>query len=250
MLGVIIAAGDSTRMGSLTFDKPKCLLDVNGKAIIDWQLEAFQKAGIKNILIIRGYEGKKLSPIRHKYEVNYRTRIQFCWNNLWITNDILGSLMTAREFIEDEDFICCYSDILFKFFILDILKSSISPLVLAYDTRWMERYKFRSKHPISEAEFIGIEKTKEGDRLKIGKGIEPRKAIGEFTGIAKFSRNIWPEIIKNAEMILTKNPKAYLTDLLTILIQNKSELRDISIYGGYFEIDTKQDLDLARLSWK
>jgi L-glutamine-phosphate cytidylyltransferase len=45
---IIIAAGMGSRLRPLTSDKPKCLLEVNGKTILDRQLEAMRGCGIRD----------------------------------------------------------------------------------------------------------------------------------------------------------------------------------------------------------
>lgn len=57
---VILNAGLGSRLRPLTDDVPKCLTEVNGKRILDWQLDALRWGGIKNIIIVVGYLGEKI----------------------------------------------------------------------------------------------------------------------------------------------------------------------------------------------
>ena len=59
MNAIILAAGRGSRMKNLTSDKPKCLVQLNGKTLIQWQLDALNQAGISNIAVVTGY--------RHSY---------------------------------------------------------------------------------------------------------------------------------------------------------------------------------------
>ena len=70
---IILAAGRGTRLGYHTKEIPKGLVDVNGKSIIERQIELFKKNGITEIVIVRGYKKEK-----------------FCWNGV--------------TFIDNEDF--------------------------------------------------------------------------------------------------------------------------------------------------
>ena len=56
MRAIILAAGRGSRMQHLTNDKPKCLLEVNGKRLLEHQFEAITKAGIRSIAIVTGYK--------------------------------------------------------------------------------------------------------------------------------------------------------------------------------------------------
>ena len=55
MKAIIIAAGISSRLMPITDDKPKCLLEVGGKTIIQRQLEVLKQCGIDDIVVVRGY---------------------------------------------------------------------------------------------------------------------------------------------------------------------------------------------------
>jgi len=55
MKAIILAAGRGSRMKKLTSNQPKCLTNLNGKPILDWQLEAFKKSGITEVAIVTGY---------------------------------------------------------------------------------------------------------------------------------------------------------------------------------------------------
>ena len=56
MKTIILAAGRGSRMGNLTDEKPKCLLEVFGKPLIEHQIEALTKGGIEDIAIVTGYK--------------------------------------------------------------------------------------------------------------------------------------------------------------------------------------------------
>ena len=43
---IILAAGQGKRLGSYTTDRPKAMVDINGKSIIERQLELFKKTSI------------------------------------------------------------------------------------------------------------------------------------------------------------------------------------------------------------
>ena len=55
MKAIILAAGRGSRMKNLTDDRPKCLVELRGKALLDWQLAALREAGIEQAAIVTGY---------------------------------------------------------------------------------------------------------------------------------------------------------------------------------------------------
>ena len=61
MKAVFIAAGQGSRLGSLTNDLPKPLVDVNGKSIIERQIDLLHKKNINDIVIVTGYKKEKFT---------------------------------------------------------------------------------------------------------------------------------------------------------------------------------------------
>ena len=57
---IILAAGMGTRLGKYTENLPKCMLNFNGKPLIQQQVETLRKAGITDISIVRGYQPEKI----------------------------------------------------------------------------------------------------------------------------------------------------------------------------------------------
>ena len=56
MKAIILSAGEGTRMRPLTLTKPKTMLPVAGKPIIQYNIEALRDCGVKDILLIVGYK--------------------------------------------------------------------------------------------------------------------------------------------------------------------------------------------------
>ena len=65
MQAIILAAGMGRRLGELTKNNTKCMLEVNGVRLIDRYLRQLSKYSLDRIVIVVGYEGQKLS--RHKH---------------------------------------------------------------------------------------------------------------------------------------------------------------------------------------
>ena len=92
---VILAAGFGSRMMPATADRPKPLVKVNGKRIIDTLLDAFTKVGICDITIIRGYHKEKFDELLEKYPF-----LKFIDNDDYDkTNNISSALLAADSFI-------------------------------------------------------------------------------------------------------------------------------------------------------
>ena len=101
MKAIILAAGRGSRMKDLTEDKPKCLVKLHGKSLLDSQLQALSDAGIAEIAIVTGYK-RELLANRGLFEFH---------NSRWAETNMVSSLACAQEWLETEPCIVSYSDI-------------------------------------------------------------------------------------------------------------------------------------------
>jgi len=240
---IIVAAGPSSRLIPITNEKPKCLLEIGDKTILERALEALRKNGIEDIVVVRGYRS---------HLINY-PNLTYYHNPDYKKNNILRSLFYAEDEMND-DFIFSYSDIVYSKEIVHKLIQSEADIALIVDVDWRQHYEGRHQHPISEAELVKVQ----NDRVvKIGKEVvTPQEAHGEFIGLAKFTK-VGVDAMKAAYHIAAGNPgvpfhhaasleKAYMTDMFQELVDAGSLVKNIDIKGGWVEIDTPQDLERAR----
>ena len=108
MYAVIQAGGAGTRLKTITGDLPKVMVELNGKPIIEWQIESLKRSGIQDLLIIISKNGKLISDYcgdGKKFGVNIS----------YITEEsplgTAGGLYFAKEIIKD-DFILCFGDLM------------------------------------------------------------------------------------------------------------------------------------------
>ena len=60
MIGVVLAAGEGVRLQPITATRPKHLIKVAGKPILEYCLEALQDSGISEIIIVTHYMGESI----------------------------------------------------------------------------------------------------------------------------------------------------------------------------------------------
>lgn len=242
---IIVAAGMGSRLSPYTDDRPKCLVEVNGKSILERQVEAYRAAGIDAISVVRGYRGAQIDLPGLRYFENTAYR----------QNNILASLFFA-EAAMDDGFYFSYSDIVFRPEVVAELAAAEGDYALVVDRRWDEAYVGRDLHPVSEAELAEVV---DGRVLAVGKRVVPReRAHGEFIGLARFSARAAATMRREYRRLeaelgperpfgnAARFASAYVTDLLNHLIAQGETLRSVDIDGGWREIDTTQDLERAR----
>ena len=61
MKAIIVAAGMGRRLSPYTDDRPKTLVEINGRSILERQVDAYRAAGVDEINIVRGYMKEKIA---------------------------------------------------------------------------------------------------------------------------------------------------------------------------------------------
>lgn len=115
MKALILAAGKGSRLGVETEDKPKALVKINGKPILQYQLEALLACKIKNIIIIIGYKGNKIKKFIEEIKLEDRFKdlnIRLIENKNYDKTNSAYSFFLAKNEINDS-YIHLNCDIIF-----------------------------------------------------------------------------------------------------------------------------------------
>jgi choline kinase len=231
-----------------TENSPKCFAQVGGRRILDWGIESLKEAGLDEIVFIGGY---CIEQVQSDYP-----EFTFCRNADWQSNNIMVSLMHA-EFHMDEGFVCAYSDILYRPEITMALMRSSHDITLVCDTEWHERYQLRTDHLESDAEKVAAV----GNRLvAINRTMPNEAAQGEYIGLARFTQDgamtlrdtyhrARASVDGKSFQASDSFQKAYLIDLIQEMIDEHTPVHVMETEGGYMEIDTNQDFQIAKEQW-
>jgi len=125
MKAVILAAGRGSRLLSHGSQRPKCLLEVGGHAILDYQLTALRHCGIDDIVIVVGYLADRIKE-------HVSGPVTFIQNREYASTGSSYSLWLAREFVRD-GFIYLNSDLIFHPDLLRTLLQSPDPNAVIVD---------------------------------------------------------------------------------------------------------------------
>ena len=110
MKGLILSAGMGTRLDPLTRTRPKCLVQVAGRPMMEYQLDSLRRAGVKNCTIVVGYMA---DSVRGHFGSNYRgVSLSYVENTIYDKTNNLYSLWLAKaEF--DDDILLLEGDLVF-----------------------------------------------------------------------------------------------------------------------------------------
>ncbi|HEY8591457.1 MAG TPA: phosphocholine cytidylyltransferase family protein [Sphingomicrobium sp.] len=98
---ILLAAGLGSRLLPLTADRPKCLIEVGGRTILEHQVEALRAAGVRGITIVGGYRFDKLQAfVEERWAVEERPELVF--NPFYAVSSSIGSVWAARHRLEGE----------------------------------------------------------------------------------------------------------------------------------------------------
>ncbi len=98
MRAVLISAGRGTRLIPLTLSTPKWLVPVGGRTILDWQLDAFHRAGVTDVAIVGGYKAPLIAA--HLARLPNGTRPTLVLNPFWAVSSSIGSVWMARGLLD------------------------------------------------------------------------------------------------------------------------------------------------------
>lgn len=237
MKTIILAAGKGTRLKPLTDDKPKCLVPILGKPIIEHQLEIFKNIFQKKSIVVSGYKTEKLNYLNTDLIIN----------DEFDKTNMLYSLYCAKKELNGEVLIS-YGDSIYSKNIIESILKCKSDICISIDKDWKSYWDSRYEDPLSDLETLRL--NDEGNIIEIGNIPNSYKQIeGQYIGLIKLSKKgseIFSREVSNSRKKKDVNGKpfngAYLTDFLSDLIKLRYELKANPIHGGYVEIDTEEDL--------
>ncbi len=180
---IVLSAGQGKRLLPLTAGLPKCLLPIQGKTLIEWQIDELNKCGIQRITVVTGYRAEKVEDLLcRRYGPE---KVKTLYNEAYAKTDNLVSCWAVRDEMT-EDFILLNGDTLFEAAVLKcLLESSACPVTVVVSHK--NNY---------DADDMKVEM--EDCRLvKIGKNIPQDEIHGESIGMILF-RDEGPRLFCNA----------------------------------------------------
>lgn len=98
---IILSAGQGSRLGHLTDDRPKCLIEFGGRTLLDRQLDVLEANGVDQVTVVTGFRDDAIEAAlaaRGSIGPSVRT----IYNPFYKVADNLGSLFVAREAIRGD----------------------------------------------------------------------------------------------------------------------------------------------------
>lgn len=234
MIGVILAAGMAKRLRPLTDTKPKCLLKVGERTLLERTVEAMAAAGINEFVVVTGYLA---DMIRDFLTIHYpQFTIHFLHNADYEHNNNIYSLWMAGQVVRGQEFLLMDSDIL------------CDPAAVLRIANEPEAALAVNRHELGEEEMKVVV---DGQMriTEISKTCRPEDAMGESVGIEKmtvaYSEALFREL---DQMILNEGLiNIFYERAFERLIPQGQTFRviDTTDYFSY-ELDTPEDFHRAQ----
>ncbi|GHV66169.1 hypothetical protein AGMMS49928_00200 [Spirochaetia bacterium] len=234
MKAVILAAGIASRLRPLTTNRPKCMVRVCNKPLLEYQLDAYRRANVKDIYIVAGYEAQAIRDYCNRIadlnihvieSVDYKTT-----NNMY-------SLYLTRDYVKNEAFILNNADLIIDGNMVNMMVQDTHPDLIMVDT---SQYNDES---------MKIRVNENGDIIDISKKISEQDAYGCSIDYYKFSSRTSKILFDTIEDIIEnqKNRNQWTEVALQLLLQNQAiKMQPINTNRlPWVEIDNYADLSIA-----
>ncbi|MEM1315737.1 MAG: phosphocholine cytidylyltransferase family protein [Pseudomonadota bacterium] len=130
---ILLSAGQGRRLSPLTDARPKCLVPVGGRTLLEWQLHALAACGVRDVAVVTGYEARAVSAALKTSTADVEARSLF--NPFYGVADNIGSCWTARDLI-GEDTVLINGDTLFDRRVLArVLEEATAPITVTVDVK-------------------------------------------------------------------------------------------------------------------
>lgn len=241
MIGLILGAGEGKRLRPYTEDRPKCLVELAGRTLLERECDALGAAGIERIHVVTGYRADAIE----------RLGLPTFHNPRYASTNMVASMMAAAELFDgSDDVLVSYADIVYEPRVVEALATADAAVALAINTEWRALWEARMSDPLSDAETLKLDA--EGNVVELGKPARSFDEIeGQYMGLIRLRAD---SAARLGEVHAALDPEArydgkdldnmYMTSFLQHWIDTVSPVRAVPVAGGWLEVDTCEDLEL------
>jgi phosphoenolpyruvate phosphomutase len=238
---VVLAASRGSALGELTEHRPKTMVPVAGKPLLEHIAGTYKAAGVKDITVVRGYKKEAVS-LPH---------LNYVDNDGYAQTGELASLGKALEVLpaDTEALIISYGDVLFRKYVPEMLLDGAHDLVITVDTSWRESANRNRAADYVRCSAPYSRRAPSNDVYleSIAADLAEAEVHGEWMGFLKCSRR-GVELVKEATraaLATTGATTATMRTLFSALIARGEKIRVIYSTGHWLDIDSLEDVVTA-----
>ncbi|MEE1925399.1 phosphocholine cytidylyltransferase family protein [Pseudomonas sp. 148P] len=237
---IILAAGQGTRLRPYTDDRPKCLVQLQGRALLHRQLDVLHTQGLNDITLVGGYRAECLQDQGADLVINPR----------FAETNMVSTLFCAEQrMVDGEDLLIAYGDIIYQPSVLESLLATDAPLAISIDREWRRFWEIRMDNPLADAETLKLDSA--DCIIELGRKPKDYSEIqGQYMGLIKVRgdhvaafRRAWHQMDRSLLRDGKDFDNMYMTTFLQSLIDDGWSARAAFTDNGWLEVDTVEDLD-------
>lgn len=234
MKAIILAAGRGSRMHKATGDRPKGLVEVAGKALLDRQIASLRLAGIEEIAAVIGYRGDQIAT---------RSLTTFT-NSRWAETNMVASLTCAAEWLRSGPCLVSYSDIFYRPEAPKALMAATADISVTFDPNWLTLWAKRADDPLGDAETFRL--GPDGGLAAIGaRPMSLAEVEGQYMGLLRITPTGWAAVERLLESLpAERRDRLDMTSMLSGLLERGQPVQAIAAPWPWGEVDTESDLAL------
>lgn len=239
MQSIILAAGMGRRLGSLTENNTKCMIEVDGVPLIKRTLNQLDALGLDRIIMVVGY--KKDPLIDYIQTLDIKTPILYVENPIYDKTNNIYSLFLARSYLLEDDTLLLESDLIFDDTILPLLLADKRPTLAVVDKyeSWMDGTV------VKIGEHDEITSFTPGKRMRYTDVDQYYKTVNIYKFSKEFSTTHYVPFLEAYSAAVGTN-EYYEQVLRIVTTLDDSELKALRLHNQlWYEIDDIQDLDIA-----
>ncbi|MTD54271.1 phosphocholine cytidylyltransferase family protein [Amycolatopsis pithecellobii] len=228
MKAVILGAGRGSRMGEVTADRPKCLIEIDGRSLLDRQCAAFRAAGFEDIGVVTGWQAERFTNLP----------VTLFHNPFWAGTSMVDSLACARRWLTAGPVVACYGDILVTPADIQLVARSAAMIAMAFDPNWLSQWSRRFTDPLQDAETLRLDA--DGNVTEIGgKPGSLTEIEGQYLGLIKLEPAGWARL----DAAIARVGRRDMTGTLARLVaSDPAAVQGVAIRGPWHEFDSARDL--------
>jgi choline kinase len=219
-------------MAGFTDDRPKCLIEIDGRTLLDRQVAALRSGGVGEIGVVAGWRADAFAC----------AGLPMFTNPDWATTTMAESLAAADEWLRAGPVIAAYGDIVYTGDTVRALVDCQADLAIAYDPNWYDLWRKRFTDPLDDAETFA--RTASGELREIGgRPATVADVHGQYIGLLRFTPRSWRTIVA-----ARRDPEIRRLDMTGLLARLVRTIRiaTVPVQGPWCEFDHPADLAVGR----
>lgn len=236
MEAVILAAGRGARLQST--DTPKCLLRVNGRSLLDYQLDALALAGVSRVVVCVGYRGDAIRSFLTG--VDRGIEITVVDNPHYLTtNNSFTLALALRQMRECQDLLVINGDNLVDPRLVRLLVEQAGSAL---------PYIVKDHYDVEDTKIALVRNLSEAYLTRIGKEIALHESEGESIGVRRFAEPFLTVFATRLEALVqsTEGRSRFFTDAIQHAVDRGASLPVLDVtHLCYAEVDFDHDIPVA-----